>query len=302
MVALCRTPNICYFSNSLIDLSGKDEDFRICYRGEYTIITVRMQNSTDPIIGELTLFHDELNSLLIGGAYTNSSGYAVLNWSIRDDYNLGLTTIKATCPNRPDTVPVYTDLLIKAGTFFENLTYPPEAFPGEYLTVEADLRDNINNSISDQQVHLIDQQNISLTESPTDVQGHCILSWLIPYDFIPGLYSFRIVFEGNPIYASTKEEFNVTILPPKGTTFENLTHTISAYPGEYLVVEAYLKDVNNSSLTDQLLYLYDSLNISLAVSATDSLGHCVVSWLIPSGFTPGVYGFWLRFEGDQIYG
>ena len=58
--------NFCYTSNFLTGLSSKNEDFQICYRGENTIITVRMLNSTDPIIGELTLFYDESNGLLIG--------------------------------------------------------------------------------------------------------------------------------------------------------------------------------------------------------------------------------------------
>ncbi|MEX2705250.1 MAG: hypothetical protein Q6352_008315, partial [Candidatus Freyrarchaeum guaymaensis] len=279
--------------------SSKDGNFQICYRGEYTIITVRMLNSTDPITGELTLFYDESNGLLIGGEFTNSSGYAVLNWSIPPDYNLGPTIIKATCPDRPDATPVYTDLLIKSKTTFENLTYPPSVHPKECLVIEADLRDNINRPLPNQSVYLYDYQNNSVNESTTDMLGHCTLSWMVPSNMVPGLCKFNIKFEGDQLYESTENEFNVTI---KGKAFfENLTHPASAYPEECLVVEVDLRDNNYSPLSNQSVYLYDCQNSSLAVSTTDLVGHCTLSWMIPSDTAPGIYGFRVRFKGDQLY-
>ncbi|MFB0562399.1 MAG: hypothetical protein ACETWM_14435, partial [Candidatus Lokiarchaeia archaeon] len=255
-----------------------------------------MLNSTDPIIGELTLFYDESNGILIGGEFTNSSGYAVLNWGIPPDYNLGPTIIKATCPNRPDAIPVYTDLLIKSKTAFENLTYPELIHPEEYLVVEADLRDNINGSLPDQSVYLYDYQNSSLAESTTDMLGHCTLSWTVPSDMVPGLYRFKIKFEGGQLYESTEDGFNVTI---KGITFfENLTHLESAYPEECLVVEVDLRDNNYSPLSGQIIYLYNYQNTSLNESITDALGHCMLSWMIPSDTAPGLYSFRVSFEGN----
>nr|MDO8079121.1 hypothetical protein [Candidatus Freyarchaeota archaeon] len=191
---------------------SKDENPQVCYRGEDTIITVRMLNSSDPIIGEQTFFYDQSNDMLIGIELTNSSGYAVLDWGIPHDYPLGLTTIRAICPNRPDAIPVYTDLFVKAKTVFENLTYPTSVYTGEYLVVEVDLLDNSNNTISNQQVHLYDYQNTNLTQSTTDTFGHCVLSCEIPTDMVPGLYSFKVKFEDAQLYNSTEREFNVTVL------------------------------------------------------------------------------------------
>ena len=193
---------------------GKDGIGQVCYRGENTTITVRMVNSTDPIVGELTLFYDEYNGLLIGGEYTNSSGYAVLHWSVPEDYHLGQTTIKASCPNRPDAIPVYTDLFIKSKTNFENLTYPLSVYPGEKLVVEAILVDNNNSSIPNQRVYLKDYQNDSLNESFTDTLGRFSLSWEVPLDTPVGPWRFRVRFEENQSYASTEAEIIVNISPP----------------------------------------------------------------------------------------
>lgn len=193
---------------------GKDGIGQVCYRGENTTITVRMVNSTDPIVGELTLFYDEYNGLLIGGGYTNSSGYAVLHWGVPEDYHLGQTTIKASCPNRPDAIPVYADLFIKSKTNFENLTYPLSVYPGEKLVVEAILVDNNNSSIPNQRVYLKDYQNDSLNESFTDTLGRFSLSWEVPLDTPVGPWRFRVRFEENQSYASTEAEIIVNISPP----------------------------------------------------------------------------------------
>jgi hypothetical protein len=205
--------SICYTPNFLTgSVWSKDENPQICYRGEDTVITVRMLNSSGPIVGESTYFYDQLSELLIAIKITNSSGYAVLEWAIPPDYPLGETTIIAKCRNRPDAIPVYTDILVKARTVFENLTHPTSVYTRDKLVVEVNLRDNNNSTIPNQQVQLYNYQNVSLNESTTDMFGHCILSWEIPLDMAPGLYSFKIKFEGTPIYGSTESEFNVTIL------------------------------------------------------------------------------------------
>lgn len=206
--------NICYPSNFSTGSLSKSQPL-ICYRGEYVTVTVRIMNSSgDPLTGVITYFDDLTNNLSIGGEYTNSSGYAVLNWGIAQNCPLGLTTIKASCPSRPDAIPVYTDLLIKARTTFVNLTYQMSAYSGEYLVVEADLKDNIYNSISNQQVQLCDYQNNNLTESTTDAFGHCKLSWMIPPGTAIGQLSFYLEFGGTQLYGSTESEFNVSIISP----------------------------------------------------------------------------------------
>ncbi len=236
-----NTWNTTSYPNGLL---SKDSDSQICYRGENTIITVRMLNSTDPIIGELTLFYDQTNGLLIGGEYTNSSGYAVLNWSIPPDYPLGLTNISASCPNRPDAIPVYVDLLIKSKTFCENLTYPVSAYPEEYLVVEVDLRDNNNDSISNQQINLYDYQNTSLAASITNESGHCTLSWEIPFDIVPGLYRFEIKFEGNQLYSPAENEFNVTILTTSIEIISINLNTTRVKPNMPILVTVEITDDN----------------------------------------------------------
>ncbi|MGQ9722617.1 MAG: hypothetical protein ACUVXA_14995 [Candidatus Jordarchaeum sp.] len=223
MLIICQH-QICYTTNLFNSSLSKDGDLQIAYRGENTIITVRMLNSSDPIIGELTLFYDQLNDILIGGEFTNSSGYAVLDWSIPPDYPLGQTCIRAYCPNRPDAI-IDVDLLIKSKTVFENLTHPTSAHPEEYLLVGVNLMDNNNNSIPDQQVNLYDYQNTSIAESITNTFGYCNLSWEIPYDMVLGIYTFEIRFEGNELYDPVESEFNVTII---GSSLEIISINLNA--------------------------------------------------------------------------
>ncbi|MEM3563388.1 MAG: hypothetical protein QXR19_09175 [Candidatus Jordarchaeaceae archaeon] len=299
---LCTTPQIFYLYSFPTHQSLNDKDYQICYRGEPVTLIALMQNETHPIVGELAEFKDIGNGQMIGAAYTNSSGHAVLEWGIPNNYTLGLTVINVSCPSRPDAIPVYIDLLIKARTTFVNLTHTTSAYPGEILIVEADLKDNINNTLPDQQIHLLDHQNVSLNVSVTDLFGHCVLSWLVPSGLTPGVYGFCLRFEGNQTYGSAESVFNVTVLAPRETFFVNLVFPAGVYPGGWLVVEADLMDAANSSLSGQLVYLFDHQNVSLNVSVADLFGHCVLSWLVPSGLTPGVYGFYLRFEGNQTYG
>jgi hypothetical protein len=299
---LCTTPHIFYFYSFPTHQHLNYKDYQICYRGEPVTLIARIQNETDPIVGELAFFYDTTNGMMIGGAYTNSSGYAVLEWGIPNNHSLGLAIINASCPSRPDAIPVYIDLLIKARTNFGNITHTTSAYPGEILIVEADLRDDANSSLPGQLVCLFNYQNVSLNASATDSFGHCVLSWLVPSGLAPGVYSFYLRFEGNQTYGSAESLFNVSILAPSETFFVNLVFSTAVYSGEWLVVEADLRDDANSSLPGQLVCLFNYQNVSLNASATDSFGHCVLSWLVPSGLAPGVYSFYLRFEGNQTYG
>jgi 5-hydroxyisourate hydrolase-like protein (transthyretin family) len=278
--------------------------FQVCYRGGDVLITVRMMNSTSPIAGELTLFYDASSGIMIGGAYTDSNGYATLDWSIPSDYPLGPAVINASCPERGDAIPVYVDLMIEATTNFENFTYPTSTYAGENLTVEAALTDNLNNTLPNQQVYLTDQQNNTLNTSTTDNIGCCSLLWTVPNNFTPGTYTFQIVFEGDQLYGPSEEEFNVSIQPPPQTPtlFENLTYPTSAYTGENLTVEADLTDNCSNPLPDQQVYLTDQQNNTLNTSTTDNIGCCSLLWTVPNNFTPGTYTFQIVFEGDQLYG
>jgi 5-hydroxyisourate hydrolase-like protein (transthyretin family) len=295
--------NSCYVPFFSTGSLNGSKGFQVCYRGGDVLITVRMMNSTSPITGELTLFYDASNGIMIGGAYTDSNGYASLNWSIPSDYNLGPAVINASCPDRGDAIPVYVDLMIEATTQFENLTYPASAYAGENLTVEAALTDNLNNTLPNQQVYLTDQQNNTLNTSTTDNFGCCSLLWMIPANFTPGTYTFQIVFEGDQLYGPAEEEFNVSIQPPPQTPtlFENLTYPTSVYPGGCLTVEANLTDNCSNPLPNQQVYLADQQNNTLNTSTTDNLGSCSLLWTVPTNFTPGTYTFQIGFGGDQLY-
>ncbi|MEX2724338.1 MAG: hypothetical protein Q6367_010630, partial [Candidatus Freyarchaeota archaeon] len=240
---LYLTPQISHFYSFPTPQSFNDKDYQICYRGEPVTLIALMQNETHPIVGELAEFKDIANGQMIGFAYTNSSGHAVLEWGIPNNYTLGLTVINVSCPSRPDAIPVYIDLLIKARTTFVNLTYTTSAYPGEILIVEADLKDNINNTLPDQQIHLLDHQNVSLNVSATDLFGHCVLSWLVPSGLTPGVYDFYLRFEGNQTYGSAESVFNVTVLP----RYLDVSVTLNATfvkPNEpiYVVVEVSSSD------------------------------------------------------------
>lgn len=217
-------------------LQCKDGESLIGYRGEEVEIVVRMVNSTHPIVGELTLFYDQPNGLVIGDAFTNSSGHAVLHWGIPPDYNLGATIIKAYCPQRPDTIPVYVNLLIKSRTSFGNLTYPTIAYPREYLVIEVNLLDNNNCSIPNQIVRLYDSQNTSLNSSITDTFGHSILFWQIPQNITLGQNSFRIKFEGSMIYDSVESGFNVTFVPPAAEIVSITLNATQVKPNEPICI------------------------------------------------------------------
>lgn len=230
MSILCQHNNF-YTVNFLMGSLGENKDVQIAYRGEYTILTARMLNSSGyPIINELVIFEDLTRNLSIGGNYTNASGYAVLNWSITAQHPLGIIIIRATCPNVSYEIPVDIELLIKARTVFDNLTYTSSLYAGQELVVEVDLLDNNNSSISNKQVYLCDYQNVNLNESITDTFGHCKLFWRVPISIAPGQYVFKVKFEGDQLYDSTEKEFNVTIasqptIPPIKIVSINLNST-----------------------------------------------------------------------------
>ena len=236
---LCTTPHIFYFYSFPTHQHLNYKDYQICYRGEPVTLIARIQNETDPIVGELALFYDTTNGMMIGGAYTNSSGYAVLEWGIPNNHSLGLAIINASCPSRPDAIPVYIDLFIKARTNFGNLTHTTSAYPGEILIAEADLRDDANSSLPDQLVCLFNHQNVSLNASATDSSGHCVLSWLVPSGLAPGVYSFYLRFEGNQTYGSAESVFNVTTLPRDLKIVSVILNATFVKPNEliYVVVE-----------------------------------------------------------------
>jgi hypothetical protein len=194
---------------------NENKDSQIAYRGEYTTLTARMLNSSGyPIVNETVYFDDLTHNLSIGEGYTNSSGYAFLNWGITPQHPLGVIIIRASCPNVSDEIPVYIELLIKARTFFENLTYTNSLYAGECLVVEVDLVDNNNVSISNKQVYLCDYQSVNLNESTTDTFGHCKLFWKVPLSTAPREYIFKVKFEGDQLYGSTEREFSVKINSP----------------------------------------------------------------------------------------
>ncbi|MEM2958463.1 MAG: hypothetical protein QW261_09230 [Candidatus Jordarchaeaceae archaeon] len=279
---LCTTPHIFYLYSFPTHQSLNDKDYQICYRGEPVTLIALMQNETHPIVGELAEFKDIGNGQMIGAADTNSSGHAVLEWGIPNNYTLGLTVINVSCPSRPDAIPVYIDLLIKARTTFVNLTHTTSAYPGEILIVEADLKDNINNTLPDQQIHLLDHQNVSLNVSVTDLFGHCVLSWLVPSGLTPGVYGFCLRFEGNQTYGSAESVFNVTVLP----RYLDVSVTLNATfvkPNEpiYVVVEVSSSDPLVSVRIDGfLLEKAGATSWSGVINASSQLGRHVLSVVV----------------------
>ena len=252
----------------------------VYYRGEVAVLTVRMTTSQGvPVPDELTLFLDEGNDLLIGGAYTNASGYAVLEWSIPSDYHMGLITIKAYCPNNSDAVPVYLNLIVKSSAPLENLPHPSALSPGEALTVWAVLLDNLGAPVSNASLELRDAQNNTLSSATTDSQGNCSLSWLVPFNASLGVYTFRVVFTGTESYGPVEEAFSVTVSNSPGdarivSVFLNVTRV---RPGENVLVV-----VNTTVVGSSVSVLVNGVELTLVDGAT---------WMgvIKAPSTPGEY-------------
>ena len=246
------------------------------------------------------------DSNLLSSIFCNSDGYFCYNWIVPENYIAQISNL-------------YT-------SFFPISNYYTDA---ESEKIEISISRNVNivayctsgdilsrGDILQFQVQVLDESNVisdgtlflaSKVLNDTLVMyletifldELTIINWKIPLDFPVGITTFIIGYSGYECYQNATRLYNIRILA--NTNLLDVSINASDFTqGSTLEITGKLVDENNTSISDQLIEIWENQQL-IGEIITNYSGHFFFLFIIHSDYPLGFHDWQVIYSGDNQY-
>ncbi|MFX0203099.1 MAG: Ig-like domain repeat protein, partial [Candidatus Hodarchaeota archaeon] len=256
------------------------------------------------------LFEDITHGLFQTTAHLNESGYATFSWTVPSSYPTGTITIHACYTGNDWFEPSedYAQLSIDIGlypTTTELTLNPTSVFPGETVTLTAEVQSSVTIMIPQGDVLFEDKTNSkNLGTVSLDATGRSILQWNVPNNQKPKTLNIRATYLGDPdgVFAPSKDANSLLIEHFSSVTSLTLSSAEVWDEAASIEISIQVSGIGTSRIPSGTVTLHDQTNdYEIDTLTLDTSGFISKTWKIPNSYSSGDIGLIAAYKGNSWF-